>query len=41
VAPPDTELVEIFKSFGPFVVMQILVLALVLLFPELALRLVR
>ena len=41
VAPPDTELVEIFKSFGPFVVMQILVLALVLLFPELALWLVR
>ena len=41
VAPPDTELVEIFKSFGPFVVMEILVLALVLLFPELALWLVR
>ena len=41
VAPPETELVEIFKSFGPFVVMQILVLALVLLFPELALWLER
>lgn len=41
VAPPDTELVEIFKSFGPFVVMQVLVLALVLSFPGLALWLVR
>jgi TRAP-type mannitol/chloroaromatic compound transport system permease large subunit len=41
VAPPDTELVEIFKSFGPFAAMQILVLGLVLVFPELALRLVR
>lgn len=41
VAPPDTELVEIFKSFGPFVAMQILVLALVLFFPGLALWLVR
>ncbi len=41
VAPPDTELVEIFKSFGPFAAMQILVLGLVLLFPELALWLLR
>lgn len=41
VAPPDVELTEIFKSFGPFVAMQILVLATILLFPDLALWLVR
>ncbi|MCL6607185.1 MAG: TRAP transporter large permease subunit [Geminicoccaceae bacterium] len=41
VAPPDTELVEIFKSFGPFVVMQVAVLVAVLLIPDLALWLVR
>ncbi len=41
VGPPGTELVEIFKSFGPLVAMQILVLALVLAFPGLALWLVR
>ncbi len=41
VAPPGTELTEIFRSFGPFVTMQLVVLDAVLLLPDLALWLVR
>ena len=41
VAPPDITLVQIFRSFGPFVVMQVAVLVAVLLIPDLALWLVR
>lgn len=37
VAPPDVSIVEIFRSFVPFIVMQLLVLALVLFFPQIAL----
>lgn len=40
VAPADISIVEIFRSFLPFIVMQFIVLALVLLFPQLALVLV-
>jgi TRAP-type mannitol/chloroaromatic compound transport system permease large subunit len=41
VAPPDITLVDIFKSFGPFVVLQVAVLLAVMLVPDLALWLVR
>ena len=33
VAPPEIDLIDIFRSFGPFICLQLLVLALVLLFP--------
>jgi tripartite ATP-independent transporter DctM subunit len=36
VAPPDISLVEIYRSFGPFVCLQLVVLMLVLFFPWLA-----
>jgi tripartite ATP-independent transporter DctM subunit len=36
VAPPEIDLIDIFRSFGPFICLQLLVLALVLLFPWLA-----
>jgi tripartite ATP-independent transporter DctM subunit len=36
VAPPEINLVDIYKSFGPFICLQLLVLALVLFFPWLA-----
>ncbi|MDF2781310.1 MAG: siaT 17 [Geminicoccaceae bacterium] len=36
VAPPEISLVDIYKSFGPFICLQLLVLALVLFFPWLA-----
>jgi tripartite ATP-independent transporter DctM subunit len=41
VCPPEISLIDIFRSFGPFICLQLLVLALVLLFPQLALVLVR
>ncbi|MGH1417944.1 MAG: TRAP transporter large permease [Hyphomicrobiaceae bacterium] len=37
VAPPDVSIVEIFRSFLPFIVLQLMVITLVLLFPQLAL----
>jgi tripartite ATP-independent transporter DctM subunit len=39
VAPPEISLVDIYKSFGPFICLQLLVLALVLFFPWLAMAL--
>jgi TRAP-type mannitol/chloroaromatic compound transport system permease large subunit len=36
VAPPEIDLIDIFRSFGPFICLQLVVLALVLLFPWLA-----
>lgn len=36
VAPPEISLPDIFRGFLPFILMQVFVLALVLLFPELA-----
>jgi tripartite ATP-independent transporter DctM subunit len=37
VCPPEISLVDIFRSFGPFVCLQLVVLILVLLFPGIAL----
>jgi tripartite ATP-independent transporter DctM subunit len=39
VAPPEITLIDIYKSFGPFICLQLLVLALVLFFPWLAMAL--
>jgi tripartite ATP-independent transporter DctM subunit len=39
VAPPEISLIDIYKSFGPFICLQLLVLALVLFFPWLAMAL--
>jgi tripartite ATP-independent transporter DctM subunit len=39
VAPPEISLIDIYRSFGPFVCLQLLVLMLVLLFPWLAMAL--
>ena len=36
VAPPEINLIEIYRSFGPFVGLELLVLMLVLFFPGLA-----
>ena len=41
VAPPHIDLVAIYRSFGPFMCLQLFVLALVLFFPGLALVFVR
>lgn len=41
VAPPHIDLMAIYRSFGPFMCLQLFVLALVLLFPGLALVFVR
>lgn len=41
VAPPHIKLFDIFRGFGPFIVLQLIVLFAVLLFPEIALFLVR
>lgn len=41
VAPPDIDLVTIYRSFGPFMCLQLLVLAIVLFVPDIALFLVR
>ncbi|MEZ5668310.1 MAG: TRAP transporter large permease subunit [Alphaproteobacteria bacterium] len=37
VAPPHIDLIAIYRSFGPFICLQLVVLGLVLLFPEIAL----
>ena len=37
VTPPEIDLVVIYRSFGPFICLQLFVLALVLFFPEIAL----
>jgi TRAP-type mannitol/chloroaromatic compound transport system permease large subunit len=34
VAPPHIKLTDIFKGFLPFIVMQLIVLAVMLMFPE-------
>lgn len=36
VAPPEVSLVDIYKSVWPFIIMQMVVLALVLLYPDIA-----
>lgn len=41
VCPPHIKLFDIFRGFGPFIVLQLIVLFAVLLFPEIALFLVR
>ena len=41
VAPPHIDLVAIYRSFGPFMCLQLFVLALVLFFPQIALVFVR
>ena len=41
VALPNIDLVTIYRSFGPFICLQLCVLALVLFVPEIALVLVR
>jgi TRAP-type mannitol/chloroaromatic compound transport system permease large subunit len=38
-APPEISLIDIYRSFGPFICLQLLVLMLVLFFPWLALAL--
>ena len=37
VAPPDVSLVDIYKSVWPFIIMQMITLALVLMYPEISL----
>ncbi len=41
VTPPEIDLVTIYRSFGPFIVLQLAVLALLVAFPEISLFLVR
>ena len=41
VAPPEIDLIAIYRSFGPFICLQLLVLALILFYPPVALFLVR
>ncbi len=41
VTPPEIDLITIYRSFGPFICLQLAVLALLLLFPEISLFLVR
>ena len=41
VAPPHIDLMAIYRSFGPFMCLQLFVLALVLFFPQIALVFVR
>ena len=41
VAPPDISLVDIYKSVWPFIIMQLVALALVMSFPEIAMWLTR
>jgi TRAP-type mannitol/chloroaromatic compound transport system permease large subunit len=36
VAPPEISLIDIYRSFGPFICLQLLLLMLVLFFPWLA-----
>ncbi len=41
VTPPEIDLVTIYRSFGPFICLQLAVLALLVAFPEISLFLVR
>jgi TRAP-type mannitol/chloroaromatic compound transport system permease large subunit len=41
VAPPDIDLVTIYRSFGPFILIQLAVLVLLVAFPQISLFLVR
>ncbi len=41
VAPPDIDLVTIYRSFGPFILLQISILTVLVAFPEISLFLVR
>ena len=41
VTPPEIDLVTIYRSFGPFICLQLCVLALLVAFPEISLFLVR
>ena len=41
VTPPEIDLVTIYRSFGPFICLQLVVLALLVAFPEISLFLVR
>ena len=41
VTPPEIDLVTIYRSFGPFIVLQLAVLALLVAFPQITLFLVR
>lgn len=41
VAPPDIDLVTIYRSFGPFILLQIAILTVLVAFPEISLFLVR
>lgn len=41
VTPPEIDLITIYRSFGPFICLQLIVLALLLLFPEISLFLIR
>ena len=41
VTPPEIDLITIYRSFGPFICLQLAVLALLLIFPDITLFLVR
>ncbi len=41
VTPPEIDLITIYRSFGPFICLQLFVLALLVIFPEISLFLVR
>ncbi|MCY3880351.1 MAG: TRAP transporter large permease subunit [Rhodobacteraceae bacterium] len=41
VTPPEIDLITIYRSFGPFICLQLAVLALLLIFPEISLFLIR
>ena len=41
VAPPEIDLLTIFRSFMPFLIIQVLVLAILMCFPSISLFLVR
>ena len=41
VAPLEIDLISIYRSFGPFIILQLLVLALILFYPPVALVFVR
>ncbi len=41
VAPPEIDLVTIYRSFGPFIALQAFILAILVIFPQISLFLVR
>ncbi|MYF88938.1 MAG: TRAP transporter large permease subunit [Boseongicola sp. SB0676_bin_33] len=41
VAPPEIDLVTIYRSFGPFILLQAMILAILVAFPQISLFLVR